>query len=329
MPSSLPDLFSSLSGALMQDAPVFSAAAFGHLALTTLRPPRARPRPLGRKAALGLAIACTLAGLPLALGGEALAQGAPSPTRVAPMNIQPSATQAQQAAQMAQSVPTAGATAAAAAAAAATPRAVTQPPAQARPAAPPPGSAAAVAAPAIMAPAAMAIPPAPAGAPGTAIPAAYAPHNEPPATPVLATPMPIGAPDNENALQYCSSIVNAAADARFARQKEALAAMEKQIQERIAQLEAKRTEYQDWLQRREAFLKKADETLVQVMSQMRPDAAAAQLTAMSEDSAAAVLSKLSPRVASAVLNEMDPARAARLTATMVGISRRTLDGRAS
>ncbi|QTL06005.1 MotE family protein [Aquabacter sp. L1I39] len=174
----------------------------------------------------------------------------------------------------------------------------------------------------------MAIPPAPAGAPGTASPAAYAPPSEQSA-PVQATPVAIGAPDNENALQYCSSIVNAAADARYVRQKEALAAMEKQIQERIAQLEAKRTEYQDWLQRREAFLKKADETLVQVMSQMRPDAAAAQLTAMSEDAAAAVLSKLSPRVASAILNEMDPARAARLTATMVGISRRTLDGRAS
>jgi flagellar motility protein MotE (MotC chaperone) len=190
-----------------------------------------------------------------------------------------------------------------------------------------------------MAPAGVAIPPAPAQAapaqaipaqaiPAQAVPATYAPQGElqvpPPATQVA-----IGAPDNENALQYCSSIVNAAADARFARQKDALAAMEKQIQERIAQLEAKRTEYQDWLVRREAFLKKADETLVQVMSQMRPDAAAAQLSAMSEDAAAAVLAKVSPRVASAILNEMEPARAARLTTTMVGISRRTLDGRAS
>ncbi len=134
---------------------------------------------------------------------------------------------------------------------------------------------------------------------------------------------------NPARVQRGSYYARYAADARFVRQKEALAAMEKQIQERIAQLEAKRAEYQEWLQRREAFLKKADEALVQVMSQMRPDAAAAQLTAMSEDAAAAVLAKLSPRVASAILNEMEPARAARLTTTMVGISRRTLDGRAS
>ncbi|WP_425532388.1 MotE family protein, partial [Aquabacter sediminis] len=187
---------------------------------------------------------------------------------------------------------------------------------------PPPPPPPAAAAPATLAPG-VAIPPAPA----SATPVAYSQAE--PAAPAAATPVAIGAPDNENALQYCSSIINAAADARFARQKEALIAMEKQIQERIAQLEAKRTEYQEWLQRREAFLKKADETLVQVMSQMRPDAASAQLTAMSEDAAAAVLAKLSPRVASAILNEMDPARAARLTTTMVGISRRTLDGRAS
>lgn len=135
-----------------------------------------------------------------------------------------------------------------------------------------------------------------------------------------------GARDAE-AAQYCRGIADAAADARFARQKEALAAMEKEIEARIAQLEAKRAEYQDWLQRREAFLKKADEALVAVISQMRPDAAAAQMAAMNEDMAAALLSKLNPRVASAILNEFEPARAARLTSTLVGLSRRAQEGR--
>lgn len=131
----------------------------------------------------------------------------------------------------------------------------------------------------------------------------------------------------DQAAQYCSNIADAAADARFARQKEALAAMEKEIEARIAQLEAKRAEYQQWLDRREAFLKKADEALVAVISQMRPDAAAAQMAAMNEDMAAALLSKLSPRVASAILNEFEPARAARLTSTLVGLSRRAQEGR--
>lgn len=141
---------------------------------------------------------------------------------------------------------------------------------------------------------------------------------------------PAPAPDaaaGENAALYCRNIADAAADARFTRQQAALAAMEKEIEARLAQLEAKRAEYQDWLARREAFLKKADESLIAVVSQMRPDAAAAQLAAMNEDMAAAVLARLSPRVASAILNESEPARAARLTSTMVGMARRAQEGR--
>ncbi|WP_127090860.1 MotE family protein [Aquabacter cavernae] len=125
-----------------------------------------------------------------------------------------------------------------------------------------------------------------------------------------------------NAAQYCAGIANAANDARYTRQMAALVAMEKEIDDRIAKLEAKRAEYQTWLQRRENFLKKADEALVAMVSQMRPDAAAAQLTAMSEDAAAAILTRLSPRTASAILNEMDPSRAALLATTIAGMSRR-------
>ncbi len=127
---------------------------------------------------------------------------------------------------------------------------------------------------------------------------------------------------DDNALAYCRNIASAASDARFTRQAQALAAMEKEIETRIAQLEAKRAEYQDWLQRRESFLKKADEALIAVISQMRPDAAAAQISVMADEAAAAILAKLNPRSASAIMNEMEPARAASLTNTMVGISRR-------
>lgn len=153
-----------------------------------------------------------------------------------------------------------------------------------------------------------------------------------PQSPQVQGTQPQGAPQaagvrDDQAALYCRNIADAAADARFARQKEALAAMEKEIEARITQLEAKRAEYQDWLQRREAFLKKADESLVAVISQMRPDAAAAQMAAMNEDMAAALLSKLNPRVASAILNEFEPARAARLTSTLVGLSRRAQEGR--
>jgi flagellar motility protein MotE (MotC chaperone) len=150
------------------------------------------------------------------------------------------------------------------------------------------------------------------------------PAPAPASTPIAARD---GSDSSENAAQYCRNVADAIADARFARQKAMLAAMEKDLEARLKQLEAKRADYQDWLQRRETFLKKADENLVAVMSQMRPDAAAQQIAAMNEDMAAALLSKLSPRVASSILNEIEPARAARLTSTMVGLSRRLQEGR--
>ncbi|MBM6580031.1 MotE family protein [Microvirga sp. BT689] len=112
--------------------------------------------------------------------------------------------------------------------------------------------------------------------------------------------------------QYCANIADAASDARFALQKQALADMEKEIEGRIKVLEARRAEYEEWLKRRNEVLEKADETIVMIYSRMRPDAAALQLMNMDEEIAAAVVAKLNPRAASAVLNEMEPARAAQL-----------------
>lgn len=115
---------------------------------------------------------------------------------------------------------------------------------------------------------------------------------------------------------YCASIADAAADARFAWQKEQLAVLEKQVEERIAQLEAKRAEYESWLARRNAFLAKADEGVVAIYTKMRADAAALQLANMPDDSAAAILTKLNARTASAILSEMEAARAAQLARRM-------------
>jgi flagellar motility protein MotE (MotC chaperone) len=129
------------------------------------------------------------------------------------------------------------------------------------------------------------------------------------------------------AAQYCNNIADAAADARFARQAAALAVLEKDIEERLTRLEAKRAEYQDWLDRREKFLKTAEEGLIAIYTQMKPDAASAQLSIMDEMTAAAILSKLPPRTASAILNEMDPTKAAQLTNIMAGLADRTTSQR--
>ncbi len=121
---------------------------------------------------------------------------------------------------------------------------------------------------------------------------------------------------------YCAGIADAAADARFAWQKEQLATLEREVEARIARLEEKRAEYETWMKRREAFLAKADEGVVALYAKMRPDAAAPQLATMQEEAAAAILVKLNARTASAILAEMEAARAAGLARRMSDLGRR-------
>jgi flagellar motility protein MotE (MotC chaperone) len=144
------------------------------------------------------------------------------------------------------------------------------------------------------------------------------PGSTPPAKVTETAAPPAGAPV-DNATLYCRNIANPAADARFARQADALADMQKALDDRIAALEKKRAEYEEWVTRRQDFLKRADDSVVAVYSQMRPDAAAQQIAVMDEEAAAAILSKLAPRTASAILNEMDAAIAAHLTNVMAGL----------
>lgn len=147
-----------------------------------------------------------------------------------------------------------------------------------------------------------------------------------PTSAVLAqAPLPDGV---DTAIAYCTNLADEASDARFARQAAKLEAMEAAVQERLAALEAKRAEYQAWLERRETFLARAQESLVSIYSGMRPDAASEQLAAMEELTAAAIVAKLSPRAASAVLNEMATDKAARLATIMSGMVRQD-DNRAS
>jgi flagellar motility protein MotE (MotC chaperone) len=146
--------------------------------------------------------------------------------------------------------------------------------------------------------------------------------------PVAAVPAPQrprpsadASPQPAAVQHYCANIANPAAEARFAWQKQALADIERQLGERIALLDAKTAELQKWVARRDEFIDKARQNLVQIYTRMRPDAAASQLTAMDEETASAVLLKLEPRTASLILNEMEPTQAARLTSIIGGAAR--------
>ncbi len=138
---------------------------------------------------------------------------------------------------------------------------------------------------------------------------------------------PAAAVQESDIARFCSNITDQALDARVAWQQKELEATEVKLKQRIAELEAKRAEYEEWLKLREDFLKKAEENVVEIYSRMNPEAAAQQIASMADDTAAAVLAKLKVRVASSILNEMEPARGAHLADTLAGM-RRTDDGKA-
>ena len=165
--------------------------------------------------------------------------------------------------------------------------------------------------------------------------AAAAPDNPPAAIRpsksggVTTSPKPPAATPTENEVaQFCSNVADPAVDARLAWQLKELEKAETKLRERIAEVEAKRAEYEKWMALRDEFLKKAEASMVEIYSRMRPEAAATHIAGMSDETAAAVLAKLSPRNSSAIFNEMDSARAAHL-ADLLGGMRRVDDGKTS
>lgn len=112
---------------------------------------------------------------------------------------------------------------------------------------------------------------------------------------------------------YCTNIADEARDQRYLLQKQELDALQADVDERIAILEARKAEYEDWLTRRNDFLARAEVGLVDIYKGMRPDAAAERLEAVNIEIAAAIIMKLNPRLASHILNEMDTTIAATLT----------------
>lgn len=162
-------------------------------------------------------------------------------------------------------------------------------------------------------------------------PPANAAANRPPvAPPIQAQPIRVEdqqpkardeqPPFDERVLAlYCTNLASAASDGRLAWQKQKIEEYEIRLREKINELEKHRKDAAEWIARRESEMRKAEETVVAIYAKMKPDAAAAQFSAMDESGAAAILAKLNPRFASTVLNEIDPSRAARIAAEMAGV----------
>jgi flagellar motility protein MotE (MotC chaperone) len=106
-------------------------------------------------------------------------------------------------------------------------------------------------------------------------------------------------------------------------QAKQLTDLKAEVDERMQALEEKRKEYEMWLKRRDDFVSKAQDSLVDIISKMKPDAAAAQMAMIGDEAAAALILKLNPRVSSIILNEMPPDKAAKLARIIVGSQRTT------
>jgi len=144
-------------------------------------------------------------------------------------------------------------------------------------------------------------------------------QDDPAVAPVAATGQAPGQSDVE---RFCSNIADAARDRRYALQAEELKQLQAQVDDRLKALEEKRAEYETWLKRREVFLARAEEGVVKIYADMKPDAAAERLAAVNVDLAAAILMKLDSRKAGVILNEMDAKAAALLTGIMASAARR-------
>lgn len=126
---------------------------------------------------------------------------------------------------------------------------------------------------------------------------------------------------------YCANIADLAADARHMLQMKTLEDLEKEIDQKIVLLEAKRAESEAFLKKRNDAIKETRQDLVDIFSKMKPDVAAAQFEILDVETSASILKQLNARVAGTILNEMKTSVAAAITVKMAEpVSGVKLDG---
>lgn len=120
--------------------------------------------------------------------------------------------------------------------------------------------------------------------------------------------------------RFCTNIADPARDQRYLLQKQELEKLQSDVDSRIATLENRKAEYEDWLKRRNDFLQRAEAGLVDIYKTMKADAAAPQLAEMKVEIAAAIIMKLPARQSGLILSEMDPAKAGMISTIIASAS---------
>lgn len=117
---------------------------------------------------------------------------------------------------------------------------------------------------------------------------------------------------SKDSQQICANVAASVEAARLDRQRKELGDLQQQVGAKLAALEAKQSELRAALERIEAFERKGDDSLVELYSRMKPEAAAAQLAQLDDEIAASLMLKLKAKTVSGILNEMEAARGAAL-----------------
>jgi flagellar motility protein MotE (MotC chaperone) len=139
------------------------------------------------------------------------------------------------------------------------------------------------------------------------------------------TPAASQAPVLSDVERYCTNIADPAKDARAALQTKRLQDLEAEVGRKVDELEAKRREYQDWLQQRQAFIDSTSSVMLDIYTGMKPDAAALQLAGIDRQTAASLIAKMKPRTASAIMAEIPAPVAAEITRVIVQKTNKTMD----
>jgi len=117
----------------------------------------------------------------------------------------------------------------------------------------------------------------------------------------------------EEVFKYCLNVSDQAMEARNAVMMKRMAKIEAEVDQKLDQLEERIAVLRTWTERRDEFLARSSDSLIQIFQTMRSDAAALQLTELGPGVAASVVAKLEPKYSSAILAEMKPDDAAKIT----------------
>jgi flagellar motility protein MotE (MotC chaperone) len=117
--------------------------------------------------------------------------------------------------------------------------------------------------------------------------------------------------------RFCSTNGASLEQARLAWQTKELESLGRNVQEATAELDKKLGELKSLRDAIAKMREQQNEKVVTIFAEMRPDAAAQQLSSMSQPDAVGILSGMLPKTASLILNEMPPKQAALLSGAML------------